>query len=617
MNAKSIVTRIFLISEHSAPKILIVSGPGTGKSYLFLERINSWLKNDSDANIFVTSFVRKLVADLQSDIEEDDTLSDKLDNQIIVSTLHKFARSVLERNKGTKAWPYKKHIRIISNPWNRVVWADVLNFYPDLITAGYSLKKFEHQLFNNQFENTDEWKKLKETYFELCKFYNAAGFADLIIRANTALQENPELNTNLYLIIDEYQDFNLAENELLQSLIQVSKGVLLVGDDEQVLYDTLKLGKSTLIRGHYSNTEYVKCMLPYCSRSNYHISKTASYFIQQHRDEETIEKIYLPIKSDDTVKKVQTIACSHPSSAVGYVEKFVSKMKDNIDQRVQELENGDSKEAFLLILTPSSRMNYLGKYKDRLDSIISQYQAKNRLFSDDHYKILSYHSIAIKPKNNFTFRKILFHEGVGEERVHELILSAIQENQDLCDLDCDEITNVLLKCDKINEALKLDGDMDEKVINDIAQEIQISDKSVLVEFFNQYSGEQSDEEQAELEAMEIKQMNAIELMSIVRSKGLSADHVIVMGFDNVNMNYLTKNAFYVALTRARNSLHLVTSLKSGGATDVHPFFHQLPEEHLEFYSYKNSGCTLTNKENKQDYSNYLERANYVAYRNKK
>jgi hypothetical protein len=54
------------IAEHTAPKMLIVSGPGTGKSFLFLDKIRAWLDAHADKTILVTSFVRKLVADLCS-----------------------------------------------------------------------------------------------------------------------------------------------------------------------------------------------------------------------------------------------------------------------------------------------------------------------------------------------------------------------------------------------------------------------------------------------------------------------------------------------------------------------------------------------------------------------
>ena len=66
--------------------------------------------------------------------------------------------------------------------------------------------------------------------------YNAVGFADLILRAASALTENPELCESNYFIIDEYQDFNLSEQYLIERLVGDALGLFIVGDDEQVLY---------------------------------------------------------------------------------------------------------------------------------------------------------------------------------------------------------------------------------------------------------------------------------------------------------------------------------------------------------------------------------------------
>ncbi|MBZ4651123.1 hypothetical protein, partial [Thermosipho sp. (in: thermotogales)] len=51
------------IAQHYSAKFLIVSGPGTGKSHLFLQKIDNWYHKDLNAKVVVTSFVRKLVVD--------------------------------------------------------------------------------------------------------------------------------------------------------------------------------------------------------------------------------------------------------------------------------------------------------------------------------------------------------------------------------------------------------------------------------------------------------------------------------------------------------------------------------------------------------------------------
>jgi superfamily I DNA/RNA helicase len=70
---------------------------------------------------------------------------------------------------------------------------------------------------------------------------------------------------------------------------------------------------------------------------------------------------------------------------------------------------------------------------------------------------------------------------------------------------------------------------------------------------------------------------------------MSAEHVIVLGCDETNMNHVTRNAFYVALTRARRSLTLLACMEGGGAEGLHPFVHVLPDEHITVAYLKGDG----------------------------
>jgi len=122
--------------------------------------------------------------------------------------------------------------------------------------------------------------------------------------------------------------------------------------------------------------------------------------------------------------------------------------------------------------------------------------------------------------------------------------------------------------------------------------------------------EHQEEETAELEEIEVKQMSAVELLTIVGSKGLSADHVIIIGFDNVNMGWITRNAFYVAITRARKSLHILTALKAGGAARAHKFLDQMPDDNVEFSRYakgERKQTILDGRNAFRDHLGYLNR----------
>lgn len=601
------------ISEHEAKKFLIVSGPGTGKSTLFLSRIINWLNQDESATIFVTSFVRKLVADLQSDIDGESRLTEHQKKNIAASTLHKLARSLVEKNHGTTNWCFKPHFKLISQFWKEIVWQDVRSLQPDLDIQHYPWECFRLQLNKNEFDKSPEWKKLKKAYLTLCKFYNAAGFDDLILRAAEALKERPELIEFDHFIIDEYQDFNLGEQSLIETLVGRSKSRLIVGDDEQVLYERLKAADSSLIRKLYVNPDYAKGMLPFCGRSTFHITKLACGFIQQTEDKECIEKIYLPIKIEDVNPKVQVIACATPSTAADYILKFIADHQKEIDDRKIMLENGEAKDAFLLILTPNKKIRFYGDQARTIKEIAESYRNETRAFSEDYYKLLSYYSLSKYPRDNFTFRKVLHYEGIENDVIQTFICSAIESNSNFCDLESKEIERVLLKCKIIRSILESESELREKIValsehikigDDAELKANIQQKAIVKEDGLELSHD--DDEDAELEEIEVKKMGAIELMSIMGAKGLSADHVIIIGFDDVNMKYVTKNAFYVAITRPRLGLHLVTALKSGGSKGASTFLDQLPDEHIEFCAYKKSGQAKTPIADKRRFKQYLQ-----------
>jgi superfamily I DNA/RNA helicase len=602
------------IAKHPAIQILIVAGPGTGKSTIFKQRVLFWLGQDEDAKILALSFVRKLVADLHADIQNDAKLTEAQKKQVDVFTLHKYARSIVEQNHGTEEWRFAPHFRIIGQQWKAVVWDDVLLFAGQKDHEQYSWKEFETQVYNDEFDASDAWKALKKTYFTLCRFYNAAGFSDLILRAREALAESPDLNQHHCFIFDEYQDFNAAEEHLLEQLTDAANGTLIVGDDDQVLYETLKSGKASLIRAIYSRTDVVNAMLPFCGRCDFHITRTASHFIKQVADDACIEKIYLPMTEAAATKKVQVVGCAQPSTAVDYIRRFIEVHKDQIEQRRKDLNEGKSKDAFLLILSPSKAVDFykLNDARDQLFDLIKPYQQESKGFSDDYYKVLNYYALVRYPNDNFNFRKVLYHEGVGADELLPLLQTCITDNKSFAALGTDITKAALETAEAVRDILDSDKAVAEKVAA-LPEHIEIDDPVQLQRDLEKSAIDQArveaiqhqEEEEAELEEIAVKQMAAVELITIVGSKGLSADHVIIIGFDNVNMGWVTTNAFYVAMTRARRSLHIITALKASGAARPHAYLDALPDENLEFSKYTKGDRTLKMFGGRKDLIGYL------------
>ncbi len=608
------------ISEFKAKRLLIVSGPGTGKSYFFLGKIKQWFQSNPNSRILVTSFVKKLVTDLTQDIVRDVLISRNGDT-VDVTTLHGLARSIVEKNKGTKKWPFNSHIRIIAEDWKEIIWKDVLVFNPELNAKKYPWAKFEEQLHNHSFEDTPEWRDIGNTYLGLCRFYNAAGFADLIIRAKIALTENPSINSYNYFIVDEFQDFNIAESEFIMTLTAPAIETIIVGDDDQVLYERLKSSKPSLIRNLYQDRSYVKAMLPFCSRCNYHISKAASSFIKHcHADDANcIEKVFLPLVTSEDCPRIKVIACATPGTAVDYLRSYVTNNRDEIEARRARLSSNEENDAYILILSPSKGPNFFSdKAKDELVGIVSEYKSDKPLFTEDYYKLMNYYFLAGNPSDNFIFRKVLHYENL-DSKLYDYLSEAVRNNTELRYLDSTDIRRVLTKSNEVRTILNEDIPLEDKIDRlkklIIFESIDRLTANLLVRPINETGIEktQLSEEEADIDEKEVKRMSAIELMTIVSSKGLTADHVFVLGFDDVNMKHISTNAFYVAITRARKSLHIITALKSGGARRAHEYLSRLSEDHVEFLKY-----TKQRKEepirNRAEFERYLANCQRRAHR---
>ena len=609
------------IAEHPSTRLLIVSGPGTGKSTLFKQRINYWLTQSPEARILAVSFVRKLVADLDKDIQSDERLTEEQKSRTEVYTLHKYARSVVERNHGSATLRFEPYLKIIGESWKYLVWEDVLNFANTFQWDEFSWKNFEKQLHDAQFDSSEAWSNVQQSYFTLSKFYNAAGFADLILHARDALAENPDLASHEFCIVDEFQDFNTAEDALIQQLARHCQGLLVVGDDDQVLYEDLKSGKPDLIRNLYANEDFANAMLPFCGRCSFHITKASAHFIQQEVDENCIEKIYLPLSTDEECQKVQAIACATPSGAVDYIRKFVEEHQEDIEARKKDLSN---KDPFLLILTPAKALRFYRTKKvdagKELFDLVAEYKTEDSGLSEDYFELLGYYSCATRPEDNFTFRKVLFFEDVQSPDVVELIRECLETDKSLCQLDRELITSILKKSQIVKDILDTADSPNEKVnkLEEAGMAFRNPDQ-LTAELAQQPIGqkqteevEHREEEEAELEELETKELSVIELMSIVGSKGLSADHVMIIGFDNINMKmeWITRNAFFVAMTRARTSLHLITALGAGGAQEPAHHLENLPAEHLEFHKYLKGTRQREELGNQRGLLRYLESCRY-------
>jgi len=584
------------IVAHTSRRLLIVSGPGTGKSFLFRDRIKYWLPIFPTHLVYVSSFVRKLVIDLEKEIETDVGISEEDAKRISVSTLHRLARSIVESNHGSPSVRFAPHIQVLVFPWTKTVWKDVLGFHNELDGSSFEWDDFEDQIQSENLDSSSAWLAVRATYTELCRFYNCTSFADMISLAAEAVEAKPSLVSQLLWIIDEYQDFNKSEDRLIRAVTSSAEAVLMAGDDDQALYEQLKSSSPEIIIGYYSDNEFANAMLPFCNRCSFHICLAAAEFIGKHREAKSVEKVYLPLEVTPEAPKVKVVATYTPSTAVSYIANFLKEHKADLEAHIERMKSRETSDPFLLILSPDSQVAYFKTRKaDRsLHELVSQFSTISLGRSTDYKKVMAYCSAGLDSSNSLAFRMVLSYEQIQESTIHELLKQALEEGRTLSAVIGESAPTILQKIENVRDIVISSKTTSDGKVSSLGSLISISDPSGLsteledhpITFFDDLIEAGADE------AIETAgELAPVELMTIVKSKGLSAKHVIVLGCDDVNMQRLSPLAFYVALTRARESLHLITSLQARGHRPAQ-FVLDLPEDNCEYLTYKATGADI-------------------------
>jgi hypothetical protein len=600
------------IARLTAPRTLIVAGPGSGKSFLFLARIKYWLDAHPDESIYVASFVRKLVDDLQAEVEHRAGLSPAQKSRVRVTTLHSLARSLIARSGGTAARPFATYVKVITPEWQKpVVWADVLQFHRDLSAATFRYENFAWQLETEEIDPDSDWQAVRATYSMLSGFYNAVGFPDMIVLAREAVDESPDLNEHRLWIVDEFQDFNTAEDHLIRSLTADVQGVLIAGDDEQALYQELKASLPEIIVSYYEGDVFANAMLPYCSRCSNHVCVAASGFMASHRLDDAIAKIYLPLKVDDNKPKVQVVATFAPTSAVDYIAKFLEDHQTELAEHTRRMDAGTETDPFLLILTPGGLGFYRPSADDQLQTLVAQYATPAFAHSADYRRLAGYCAVNWNPLDNFAIRKVLHYEGLSAEQVHPLIEAALEDDCPLAQALGVNYQHVRSTCDRVAGVVEDDSLTPSEQVAQLSELVSIADPEHLAgeldaDPLRRYSTIAADEIQEE-EIQTAGRMMPVELMSYFKSKGLSACHVIIIGFDDRNMDHVTELQFFVGLTRARVSLHLISSMRARGSRTANRFVRDLPAECCDFFVYRKTGRVLTPLPSRAAFERQFER----------
>ncbi|HVL74002.1 MAG TPA: UvrD-helicase domain-containing protein, partial [Beijerinckiaceae bacterium] len=130
-------------------------------------------------------------------------------------------------------------------------------------------------------------QKRYEAYQERLKTLNAVDFGDLLLECLRLWRENPDIlaqyqNRFRYVLVDEYQDTNVAQYLWLRLLGQTRKNVCCVGDDDQSIYGWRGAEVDNILRFEHDFPGAQVVRLERNYRSTGHILSAASGLIARN-----------------------------------------------------------------------------------------------------------------------------------------------------------------------------------------------------------------------------------------------------------------------------------------------------------------------------------------------
>ncbi|MGA8074592.1 MAG: ATP-dependent DNA helicase [Candidatus Acidiferrales bacterium] len=262
--------------EHGEGPLLVVAGAGTGKTRVITERIRLLLENDPELpgeSILGLTFTDKAAEEMKWRIKKH--VGERADH-VWLGTFHAFCNAILlEANPELRAldnfdhWILlRRNIRQLElNVFRRL--ADPGEFLNDFVAffsrcqdelvspedydryvaglhADYEARRAEmepdaRKIQEESLAREDELARAYRVSDALLRERKMVTFGAMLMQAVQMLRSNAPLLARLreryrYILVDEFQDTNIAQLELLQLLMNDKRNLFVVGDHNQAIY---------------------------------------------------------------------------------------------------------------------------------------------------------------------------------------------------------------------------------------------------------------------------------------------------------------------------------------------------------------------------------------------
>ena len=238
--------------------VLIVAGAGSGKTRVLTSRIAYMVEKGTDpSRILALTFTKKAATEMKERIAA--MVGERKARRIWMGTFHsvfiRFLREFADAigfppaftiyDTGDSVSAVKACVRQLGLDEKmykpKEVLARISKAKNDLVTPTPYANGAGGYRDEDRAHKKPEIYRIYQAYCQLCRQSGVMDFDDILLYMNILLRGNPDALVSIRerfdaILVDEYQDTNMAQYLILRKLADVHRNLCVVGDDSQSIY---------------------------------------------------------------------------------------------------------------------------------------------------------------------------------------------------------------------------------------------------------------------------------------------------------------------------------------------------------------------------------------------
>ena len=412
---------------------LVIAGAGSGKTRVLTYKIAWLLERGMDPwNILALTFTNKAAREMKERIGR--LVGQERAVWLHMGTFHSvFARMLrVEAERigfGSNFTIYDQaDSRSLVKSIIKEMQLDDKTYKPNSVADRISMAK-NHLLLPTQYAvsawaRDDVQKKrpmveqIYNRYVERCRQANAMDFDDLLVQTYVLLHNHEDIRQKYvsrfqYVLVDEYQDTNYAQQEIVLLLTREHGRVCVVGDDAQSIYSFRGANIDNILnfQKKYDNAQLFKLEQNY--RSTQLIVEAANSLIRKNE-----RQIHKEVFSENEQGERLTLKPA-------YSDKEEAIIVCNDIKRIRRQEGGDYSDFAILYRTNAQSRSFEEQMRKdgipyRIYGGLSFYQRK------EIKDVIAYFRVVANPNDEEALRRIINYpaRGIGDTTVGKIVETA-------------------------------------------------------------------------------------------------------------------------------------------------------------------------------------------------